>query len=182
MSRILFPFWKSEIMTMLRDFLVLYYTILSVSIDYKSSMSVIFSLWLLVVRRSKIWTFAWAVNLLAFPEFVCKNGLPLLQLLSLLPCVTAEGWEICACGIEFTDWDFYCGLGSGLISLKFFLLWRLVFGITSCKRGVFCFTAFILRYLFFFCSHCLSHNVWVPLHSGNFCALFWRHFEVIYGR
>lgn len=167
---------------MLRDFFVLYCRILKVSIDYKPSLSVIFWLWLLVVGRSKIWTFAGAVNLLAFSEFVCKNSLPLLQLLFLLPCVAAERWEICACGLEFTDWDFYCGLGGGLISLKLFLLWKLVFDITLCKRSVFCFNASILRCTFFFCSHCLSHNVWVLLHSENFRALFWRHFEVIYGR
>ena len=166
---------------MFRDFLVLYCRMLRVSTNHKFSLSAVSWRWLLVVGRSKIWNFAGAVNLLAFPEVVCKGGLPLLELLPLLPAAEAEGWEVCVWGLTFTDWDLCCGHGGGFISPKLSFLGGLVFDLTSCKRGIFCFAASILRYYFFLCSHCLSHDEWVPLHNGHFCALSWGHSEVLCG-
>ena len=166
---------------MFRDFLVFYCRMLRVSMGYKSSLSVMSWRWLLVVGCSKIWTFAGAVNLLAFPEVVCKGGLLLLELLPLLPDTNAEGWEVCAWGLAFTDWDLCCGLGGGLISPEFFLLGGVAFDLTSCRRGVFCLAASILRYSFFLYSHRLSHDVWAPLHSGHFCPLSRGHSEVLWG-
>lgn len=145
---------------------------LRVSINYKYLLSVVSCRWLLVVSRSKIWTFAGAINLLVFSEVVCKEGLPLLELLPLLQNVEAEGWEVWAWELGFTDWDLCCGLGVSLMSLEFSPLGGLVFDLISCKRGVFCFATSILRYFFFFCSHCLFNDVWVSLHRRHFCVLF----------
>ena len=108
-----------------------------------------FWFWLLVVGRLKIWTFAGAVNLFAFLDVVCRGGLSLLELLSLLPTARAEGLGVWVGELVFTDWDLCCGLGGGLISPGLSLLWRVGFELVSCRRGVFCFAASILRYSFF---------------------------------
>ncbi len=64
----------------------------------------------------------------------------------------------------FTDWDLCCGLGGGLISPGLSLLWRVGFELVSCRRGVFCFAASILRYSFFLYSPvyptmCVHHYI-----------------------
>ena len=164
-------FWKSGIMTIFRDFLVLYCKMLRVSMGYKSSLSVLSWRWLLVVDCSKIWTFAGTVNLLTFPEVICRGALPLLELLPLLRIAEVEGLGFCAWGLAFTDWDLCCGHGDGLMFLEFSLLRRVAFDLTSYKRRVFFFAASILKYLFFLYSHRLSHDVWAPLNSGHFYLL-----------
>lgn len=159
------------------DFLVFYCKMLRVSINHKFSLSVISWHWLLVVGCSLNWIFVRAVNLLAFLEVVCVEGLPLLERLPILPVVEAEVWEVYTKGQVFMDWDFCCGLGRSLISLEPFFLRRLVFKLTLCKCGIFCYFAFNLRYFFFLCLHCLSNNVWASLYNGHFCVLFWRYSE-----
>lgn len=168
-------------MTMLWDCFVLYCRMLNVIINYKSSLSMVFWYWLLVVGRSKIWTFARAVNLLAFSEVVCKKSLLLLEYLLLLPVIEAKGWEFCAWGLVFIDRNLCYGHGDSLIFLEFFLFGELVFDLTSCKCGVFCFAAFILRYFFFLYSHRLSYDVWAALYNRYFCTLSWEHFKVLCG-
>lgn len=152
-------FSNSEIMTMFQDFVILYCKMLKVSINYKSSLSMVFWCWLLIVGRSKIWTFAETVNFFAFLKVVCKKDLLLFQLVLFLPAIKAKGWEVYAWELAFTEWNLYCGLGAGLISLEFFFFKELVFNLISSKCIVFCFAFSILKYFFFPYSHCLFHNM-----------------------
>ncbi len=147
MTRIL-SFGKSGIMTRFRDFLVIYYRILRISMGYTFWLPAVSERWLLVVSCSKIWTFGGAVNLLAFSEVVCRRILPLLELLPLLPIAEAESLGFYAWGLAFTDRDLYVGLIGGLMSLEFSFLRRLDFGLTLCRRRVFFFAASILKYFF----------------------------------
>ena len=144
-----FSFWKSGIMTRFRDFLVMYCRILRISMGYSFLLPAVSERWLLVVGRSKTWTFGGAVNLLAFSEVVCRKVLPLLELLPLLPIVEAESLPFYAWGLAFTDRDLYVGLSDGLMSLEFSFLKGLDFGLTLCRRRVFFFAASILIYFFF---------------------------------
>lgn len=166
---------------MFQEFIVLYCRTRRIFINHKSLLSVISWRWLLIVGRSKIWTFARTVNLLAFPKVVCKGGLPLLKLFLLLPSAKAEGWEVCAWKLAFMNWNLCYGLSGGLISLELTFLGELVFNLNSCKCSVFCFAASILRYSFFLCLHYLSHDMWAPLHNRHFSALSWWHFKVLCG-
>lgn len=179
MSRMLL-FRNSGIIMMFWEFLVLYYRMLSVSIDYKFSLSLGSWCWLLVGGRSKIQSFVGMMNLLALPKVICRGAFLLLELLSLFSLAEAENREVCTQKLAFMDSNLCLNLGGGLISLELFFLRRLVFYLTSCKHGMFCFTTSILEYFFFLYSYCLSYNVWPLLDNRHFYALSQEYFEVLY--